>query len=132
MTRLNRREFIQASTASWLLDSVKVSASSGGSGKIVDTAKSVRAEKKSYTWEWFPRDDRFRLLDKQGRLMTGGILQPAVIVQPVGNKQPRKCVSGEPAGHATKDGGVTVSYAGVNRNGRLSVPGGLKKRLSGS
>jgi hypothetical protein len=121
MTRLNRREFIQASTASLLLDSVKVSASPGGPGKINDTAKSVRVEEKNYTWEWSPKDDRFRLLDKQGRVMTSGIPQPAVIVQPVGNKQARKCVSGKPAGHTTKEGSVTVSYAGVNGNGRLSV-----------
>ena len=70
MTRLNRREFIQASTASLLLDSVNVPASPGGPGKIDDRA--VRVEKKNYTWEWSPRDDRFRLLDRQGRVMTRG------------------------------------------------------------
>ena len=121
MTGLNRREFIQASTASLLLDNVKVSASPGGPGKTNDTAKSVRVEEKNYTWEWSPKDDRFRLLDKQGRVMTSGILQPAVIVQPGGNKQARKCVSGKPVGYNTKDGSLTVSYAGVNGNGRLSV-----------
>ena len=47
MTRLNRREFIQASTASLLLESVKVSASPGGPGKINETAKSVRVEEKN-------------------------------------------------------------------------------------
>jgi hypothetical protein len=121
MTRLNRREFIQASTASLLLDSVKVPASPDGPGKIDDSAKSVRVKEKNYTWEWSPRDDRFRLLDKQGRVMTSGTLQPAVIVQPGRNKQARKCVSGKPVGHSVKDGSVTVSYAGVNGNGKLSV-----------
>src|SRR5208337_3537749 len=121
MTRLNRREFIQASTASLLLDGAKASASPGGPGEIVDSTKSVRVEEKNYTWEWSPRDDRFRLLDKQGRVMTSGVLQPAVIVQPGRNKQARKCVSGKPVGHTTKDGSLTVSYAGVNGNGRLSV-----------
>ena len=67
MTRLNRREFIQASTASLLLDSVKVPASPGGPGKINETTKSVRVEEKNYTWEWSPKDDRFRLLDKRKR-----------------------------------------------------------------
>jgi len=121
MTRLNRREFIQASTASLLLDGAKVSASPGGPGETADSAQSVRVEQKSYTWEWSPSDDRFRLLDKEGRMMTSGILQPAVIVQRGGNKQARKCVSGKPAGHTARDGSVTVSYAGVNGNGRLSV-----------
>jgi len=121
MTRLNRREFIHASVASLLLDGVSVTASPGSAGVIADGAQSVRVEKKNYTWEWSPRDDRFRLLDKQGRVMTSGILQPAVIVQPGANKQTRKCVSGKPEGHIAKDGTVTVSYAGVNGNGRLTV-----------
>ena len=121
MTRLNRREFIHASAASLLLDGVSVTASPGSAGVIADGAQSVRVEKKNYTWEWSPRDDRFRLLDKQGRVMTSGILQPAVIVQPGANKQTRKCVSGKPEGHIAKDGTVTVSYAGVNGNGRLTV-----------
>jgi len=119
MTRLNRREFIQASTASLLLDSVEVPASPRDTGKIDD--KAIRFEKKNYTWEWSPRDDRFRLLDRQGRVMTSGVLQPAVIVQPGSNKQARNCVAGKPVGHSAKDGGVTVSYAGVNGNGKLSV-----------
>ena len=121
MTRLNRREFIHASTASLLLDGVSVTASPGHAGEIADSSESVRVERKSYTWEWSPRDDRFRLRDKQGRVMTSGILQPAVIVQPGTNKQARKCVSGKSAGHSTKDGSITVSYAGVNGNGRLSI-----------
>jgi hypothetical protein len=38
MIRLNRREFMQASTVSFLLDSVKVSTSPGSPAKIDDTA----------------------------------------------------------------------------------------------
>jgi len=121
MTKLNRREFIQASTASLLFEGVEVSAFPGGPGEIADSAKPVRVEKKSFAWEWSPADDRFRLLDKQGRVMTSGILQPAVIVQRGGNKEARKCVSGKPVGHSAKDDSVTVSYAGVNGNGKLSV-----------
>jgi len=121
MTRLNRREFIQASTASLVLDGVKVSAFQGDSGKVADSVESLRVERKSYTWEWSPRDDRFRLRDKQGRVMTSGILQPAIIVQPGTNKQARKCVSGKPEGHNAKDNSFTASYAGVNGNGKLSV-----------
>ena len=86
-----------------------------------DSAQSVRVEQKNYTWEWSRSDDRFRLLDRQGRVMTSGILQPAVIVQPGGNKQARKCVGGKPVGHSAREGSVTVSYAGVNGNGKLSV-----------
>jgi alpha-galactosidase len=52
MTRLNRREFMQVSTASFLLDSVKVSASHGSPAKINDTATAfvrTNAEGKSWT-----------------------------------------------------------------------------------
>jgi len=121
MTKLNRREFIQASTASLLLDGVMAPASPGGPGKTNGSAESIKVEEKNYTWEWSPSDDRFRLLDVQGRMMTGGVLQPAVIVQPGENKQARKCVSGKPAGHAEKDGSVTISYVGVNGIGNLTV-----------
>ena len=52
MIKFNRREFMQASTASLLLDSVKVSASSGSMAKIDDTAPAfvrTNAEGKSWT-----------------------------------------------------------------------------------
>ena len=121
MIRLNRREFIQASTASLLLNSVKVSASPGNPAKVDETAKGVQVKGENYTWEWSQADDRFRLLDKQGLVMTSGILQPAVIVQRGTNKQARKCTPGRPATHTTKDGSFTVNYAGVNGNGKLTV-----------
>ena len=123
MIRLNRREFIQASAASFLLSSVKVSAASasGNPARVDETAKGVQVKGKNYTWEWSAADDGFRLLDKHGLVMTSGILQPAVIVQPGTNKQARKCTSGTPAAHTSKDGSLTVNYAGVNGNGKLSV-----------
>ena len=102
MIRLNRREFMQASAASLLINSVKVSASPGNPAKVEETAKGVQVKGKNYTWEWSPADDGFRLLDKQGLVMTSGILQPAVIVQPGTNKQARKCTPGKPATHTTR------------------------------
>jgi hypothetical protein len=121
MIRLNRREFIQASAASLLTNSVKVSASPGNPAKVDETAKGVQVKGKNYTWEWSLADDGFRLLDKQGLVMTSGILQPAVIVQPGTNKQARKCTPGKPATHTTKDGSFTVNYVGVNGDGKLTV-----------
>ena len=121
MIRLNRREFIQASTASLLLNGVKASASPGSPVKVDENAQGVQVKGKTYTWEWSKADDRFRLLDKQGLVMTGGVHQPAVIVQPGTNRRSRKCTSGKPAAHATKDGTFTVNYAGVNGSGELTV-----------
>jgi hypothetical protein len=121
MISLNRREFMQASTASLLLNSVKISAAPGTPAKVDETAKGVQVKGANYTWEWSQADDQFRLLDKQGLVMTSGLLQPAVIVQRGTNKQARKCTPGKPATHTTKDGSFTVNYTGVNGNGRLTV-----------
>jgi hypothetical protein len=120
MTALNRREFIQASAASLLLEGATTSASPARPNEKPAT-NPLRVEKKNYIWEWAASDDRFRLLDKQGRMMTSGTLQPAVVVQSGSNKQARKCISGKPVGHSSKDDRVTVSYAAANGNGGLSV-----------
>src|ERR1039458_10825790 len=99
MFRLNRREFIQASTASLLMNSVTGSVSSGNLAEVEETAKGVQVKGKTYTWEWLQTDDQFRLLDRQGLLMTSGILQPAVIVQPGTDRRARKCILGRPSAH---------------------------------
>jgi len=121
MTRLSRRRFIQTSAASLLLENVSSSASPADAGQSDVSAQLVRVEKKNYSWEWSAQDDRFRLLDGQGRVMTSGILQPAVIVQPGTDKQARKCTSGKLAGHRQREGDITVNYAGVNGDARISV-----------
>src|ERR1019366_2438639 len=121
MFRLNRREFIQASTASLLMNSIRGSVSPGNPAEIKETAKGVQVKGKNYTWEWSQADDQFRLLDQQGLLMTSGILQPAVIVQPGTDRRARKCTAGKPSAHTLKDGRFTVSYEGVNGSGKLTV-----------
>jgi hypothetical protein len=121
MIRLNRREFIQASTASMLLKSVKLSAASGSPAKISETAEGIEVTGKNYIWQWFQADDRLRILDNQRMLTTKGLCQPAVIVQPGANKQARKCTPGKPAAHAIKGDKVTLTYSGVNGNANVSV-----------
>lgn len=121
MIRLNRREFIQASAASLLINSVKVSAASATPARVEETAKGIQVKGKNYAWEWSAADDGFRLLDKHGLVMTSGILQPAVIVQPGTNKEARKCTPGKPTTHTANDGSLTVNYAGVNGSGKLTV-----------
>lgn len=121
MNRLGRREFLQLSTASLLLDGLGAAAPSIGSANINNAANSVRVDGKNYSWEWSQKDDRFRLLDKQGRVMTSGVLQPAVLVQAGDSRQARKCISGRPAGHEAAAGSLTFAYEGVNRTARLSM-----------
>jgi len=119
MAGLNRREFIQTTTASLLLTGV--SQSLGRAATVNQTAGTVQVNEKNYAWEWSAADDRFRLLDGKGRVMTSGLLQPAVIVQPGTDKRARRCVAGKVAGHTASDGRLTVTYNGVNGSGKLTV-----------
>jgi hypothetical protein len=63
----------------------------------------------------------FQLLDKQGLVMTSGVLQPAVIIQLGTNTKARKSTPGKPASQTTKDGSFTIDYSGVSGDGKLSV-----------
>lgn len=121
MTSLNRRRFMQASASSLLLSGLNVEASSGPVAKLEDAGQMVRVKGGKFTWEWSQDTDRFRLLDTQGRVMTAGILQPAVIVQPAGHKEGRKCTSGKPATHKATDDSLTITYSGVNGNAKLAL-----------
>lgn len=121
MSHLSRREFIQASTASLMLSSLKLSASPGSPVNVNETAAGVQAKGENYTWEWSQTDDRFRLLDQRDLVMTSGILQPAIIVQRGSDSHARKCTPGKVANHTTADSAFTVSYAGVNGTGKVTV-----------
>jgi hypothetical protein len=74
-----------------------------------------------YVFEWSVQDDRFRLLDKQGRLMTSGVMQPAITVATDSGGGTTRCISGKPVSHEVKDGKLTVNYEGVNGGARLTV-----------
>jgi len=113
-----RREFIQTAAGSVLLKSIPIAGSVGPDDL---SANPVRVQKKSYTWEWFATDDKFHILDARGRTITGGLLQPAVIVQSGPDKNARKCTSGKVDHHAASESAVTVTYAGVNGSQKLSL-----------
>jgi hypothetical protein len=117
---MDRRHFFQITAASYLLGSLEL-AGAASSSKINQTGKSVTVSGRNYTWEWSQENDLFRLLDKKGRVMTSGKLQPAVVVQPAGQKGARRCTSGKPVAHDVKDDRLTVTYEGVNGSGKLSV-----------
>ena len=86
MPNLNRRKFIQISAASFFLNKLRMEGTSGPPARISESGKTVRAEGANYVWEWSQETDRFRILDKQGRVLASSALQPAVVVQPVGQK----------------------------------------------
>ena len=118
---MNRRQFIQTSVALSLLQDRKASGASEVPGTIRQVGGSVRAEGSSYVWEWSQENDRFRIVDKKGRLMATSILQPAVIVQAVSEKRAPQCTPGKLAGHAIKRDRFTATYEGVNNSGKVSI-----------
>lgn len=121
MSKLNRREFVQASMASVLSGALAGSAPSPEAAKIQDRGKSVRVDGNDYAWEWNQETDQFRLLDKWGLQIASGKLQPAVLVQPVGAKDTRRAVAGKPARFDVQGSAVNIRYEGVNGSGTLSL-----------
>jgi hypothetical protein len=122
VTVLNRREFMQVSTASLLLmNELKLEGASGVPAQISDTGKTLRVEGADYVWEWSQETDHFRLLAPHGNSLASGPLQPIVVVQPVGQKDIRRAVAGRLASHAVQRNRVSWTYEGVNNSAKLTV-----------
>jgi hypothetical protein len=121
MNYIDRRYFLKVSAASLL--SAKGAPLFGAGAQQVkaeETSGTVRMEGALYVFEWSVGDDRFRLLDKKGRLITSGVMQPAITVATDSGGTPR-CISGKAVSHEVKDGKLTVNYDGVNGGARLTV-----------
>src|SRR3990172_9252261 len=121
MPSLTRREFIQSSTAACLLSTIPVQGAETSQPRISASANSIQVKGNNYTWEWSQETDQFRLLDMRGLLIASGRMQPAVVVQPVGQKGVRRCVSGKPSGHSLLDNVLTIHYEGLNGTAKLSL-----------
>jgi hypothetical protein len=121
MINLSRRRFIQTSAASLALAGARFEAKGAGSARVSRAGNLVRAVGDNYDWEWSGENDRFRFMDKKGRVMVEGKLQPAVLVQPAGQQGVRQCISGKPATWEIKEDRLTVAYERVNSSAKLSV-----------
>jgi hypothetical protein len=121
MVNFNRRKFLQASAASYLLRNVELDGVSGGQTKISKTDNTVRARGAEYAWEWSQENDQFRLLDKWGLVIASGKLQPAFVVQGMGPKGARRCTAGKPVGHEVRGDSVRIRYEGVNGSASAAV-----------
>jgi len=124
MTILNRREFIQTTAASYFLRAVKLEATGSvppAKANVEEVRGTVRAKGKEYTWEWSRENDQFRLLDGEGLVIASGKMQPAVVVQPSGQKGVRRTTAGKPAAHEVRDNEVNIHYEGVNGLAKLSL-----------
>jgi len=122
MNHFDRRHFLKVSAAGLL--SAQADRMFAAPVQPVTASESngtVRMEGASYVFEWSARDDRFRLLDKKGRLVTSGVMQPAITVSADSGSAATRCTSGKAVGHEVKDGKLTVNYEGVNGGARLQV-----------
>jgi hypothetical protein len=121
MTDWNRREFIQLSTLSYFLTMLRAEGASNPPALISESGKTVRVEGSNYAWEWSQETDRFRMLDKQGRELASSALQPAVVVQPVGQKGTAHAIAGRLASHQVQGNRVSCTYEAVNHTATLST-----------
>ena len=122
MNYFDRRRFLKVSAASLL--SAKAAPLFGAGVQQVTAGESsgtCRIEGATYAFEWSARDDRFRLLDKKGRLVTSGMMQPVVKVATDSGGGTPQCSSGKVANHEVKDNKLIVNYEGVNGGARLTV-----------
>lgn len=120
MKNIDRRQFLQVTAASYALGSLGAKAASAPS-EINEKGKLLTVEQPGYTWQWSREDDRFRILDKQGNVITSGPLQPALVVQPVGQSKSRRSTAGKLEHYQVQGNRVVWTYNNVNGSGKLSV-----------
>jgi hypothetical protein len=123
MNYFDRRCFLKVSAASLLSAKAAPLLAAAGAQQVTagDSNGTFRIEGASYLFEWSGRDDRFRLLDKKGRLVTSGVMQPVIKVATDSGGGTTRCISGKAVSHEVKDGKLTVNYDGVNGGARLTV-----------
>jgi hypothetical protein len=79
----------------------------------MDPQEPLRIARSSYSWEWSPDTDRFRVVDRRGLEILSGQLQAAVVLE---NRRPER---GTVATSQYVDGTLTVEYANVNGSDRV-------------
>ena len=103
-SKIDRRSFLlgPALTGSWLMlapaawPSPRGKASRQGQGESQQNTV-VRIKGGPCTLEWSPKDDRFVLRDKEGRMVTAGSMQPAIAVARGTESQSAMCLPGHVA-----------------------------------
>jgi len=87
---------------------------------IGDTGNTIVVKAKKYSWRWSQNTDVFCLEDKQGRLITEGSLQPAVLVKDSGDGVQRRS-AGRFLSKSVKGNRPTVTYEGVNEESKVMI-----------
>ena len=121
MVPFDRRRFLQYSAGSFFLKDLMADSGPARPAPIQEQAGVVRVDISRFHWEWSKETDEFRLTDPYGLPVANGKMQPAVVVEPVGQKGVRRCVSGKVASHEVRDNTLTIRYDGVNGAGKLTL-----------
>jgi hypothetical protein len=121
MVSLDRRKFLQWSAASFLLKDLKANPGPARPATVVDQAGVVRVQVSGFRWEWSKATDELRITDPYGLSVANGKMQPAVVVEPIGQRSVRRCVAGKPVSHEVRDNTLTIRYDGVNGAGNLTL-----------
>lgn len=117
---LDRRHFLQLSTTPLFVAALSRRASAAVSVNITENGNGIRVQGKTYSWEYSPRNDLFRLLDMQGRIVTTGPLQPAVIASSPANPRGH-CSQGRFHSKSVNGNRLAVMYDGVNETGKITI-----------
>jgi hypothetical protein len=127
-TKVDRRTFLLAPALAglWpvLARGAEISplvATDGRGAMANEEDGKVRITGAQYMLEWSPKDDRFTLRDKKGRMITSGNMQPAVAIARRPVDQGAFCSSGTIADYQADSNGLTVTYEGVNEGARLTA-----------
>jgi len=82
--------------------------------------RNVRARGESYLWEWSADTDAFRIVDREGRTMVSGLLQPAItVLRPTAHEN--ICSAGRPKPCSVDGGLLVVRYEGVNGDAEITL-----------
>ncbi|MFN8009397.1 MAG: hypothetical protein U0V70_20675 [Terriglobia bacterium] len=121
MWSLTRREFLKTSTAVCLLPSAAPREGADSLPSIKETGHGIEVRGENYTWKWSSETDEFQLLDSHDLVIAKGLVQPAIVIQPAGQKGMRHCQSGKPARYSSQGNRLGIRYEGVNGTATLSV-----------
>jgi hypothetical protein len=121
MNSFDRRQFLQISAAALMAGADRGIAKEARPARITEGNGGPRAVGRTYTWEWSASDDRFRLQDSNGRLITTGTLQPIVMVSPRGDVATRHVALGKLASYNGNAGSIGFRYEAVNGHASLGT-----------
>jgi len=119
---MDRRSFVQLSAAALIHGAAAGKVVGQTAAPIVSDENGVVAIKgEKFSWQYERESDAFRLIDRRGRGMVSGRMQPAVVVARAGKAEERFQARGKVEDVRVAGGKVAIRYAGVNGAARLEV-----------